>query len=233
MSDNLPDVLPDEDTPKPDPTLPPAESVINPTGVPSRYSPELFERICNMIESGMSLRQSCNKVGIPKGSFLNWTKLGSPTLDRYARAQEMQADAIFDRMKERSNQLQDRDDWLEWAKRNGVEAKLVTAIINGLDKGLGRDLDIIKRISPDRYGDRLETINRNLSISYVVSFGSQGQEQPTTVIDIPMLDITPQSRPNHDKRGGGSGSKAKTRASVQPKPNKGGKVGQTKKKGAG
>lgn len=71
-------------------------------GRPSDYTPEIADRICNLIaESDISLRQICAMAGMPhRTTVLRW--LADPKraefASKYARAREGQADAVFDGM---------------------------------------------------------------------------------------------------------------------------------------
>ena len=61
------------------------------------FSQELFDRICERIADGESLRTICAEDGMPrKASVMRWLAADAALSDQYARAREMQADALFD-----------------------------------------------------------------------------------------------------------------------------------------
>jgi hypothetical protein len=63
----------------------------------AEFSPELFDAICERIADGDSLRSICLEPDMPsKASVMRWLAADTALSDQYARAREMQADALFD-----------------------------------------------------------------------------------------------------------------------------------------
>ncbi len=61
------------------------------------YSQEVAESICQQIADGKSLRAICAADDMPdKATVFRWLEANAEFRDRYARAREAQADAIFD-----------------------------------------------------------------------------------------------------------------------------------------
>lgn len=63
----------------------------------AEYSKELFDRICERIAEGESLRAICQGDDMPnKATVFRWLANDDKLSDQYARAREAQADVIFD-----------------------------------------------------------------------------------------------------------------------------------------
>lgn len=70
-----------------------------PTGRPSSFTQETAVTICARLADGESLRSICEGEGLPtKTTVMRWLADDRYTAfrDQYARAREMQADALFD-----------------------------------------------------------------------------------------------------------------------------------------
>ena len=62
-------------------------------GRPSIYSPDLADRLCELIASGMSLRKACEIDGIPSTTtVMKWLREREDFAAQYARAREVQAE---------------------------------------------------------------------------------------------------------------------------------------------
>ena len=75
-------------------------------GRPSVYSEALVERICMLIAEGQSLRAICQEDGVPELMTINrWLGDGKHEdfVSKYARAREMQADAMDDKILQIAN----------------------------------------------------------------------------------------------------------------------------------
>jgi hypothetical protein len=58
-------------------------------GRPSDFTPDMGDRICQSLSSGLSLRQTCQQEGIPAmGTVLRWVKDFPAFREQYARARE-------------------------------------------------------------------------------------------------------------------------------------------------
>ena len=67
----------------------------------AEFSQELFDRICDRIAEGESLRSICQADDMPsKTSVMRWLANDAALSDQYARAREMQADALFEEILE-------------------------------------------------------------------------------------------------------------------------------------
>lgn len=65
------------------------------------YSPELAEKILDRIAGGESLRRICADEGMPhRLTVLRWLEADKELATKCARARELQADSIFDELRE-------------------------------------------------------------------------------------------------------------------------------------
>src|SRR5690606_532057 len=84
-------------------------------GRPSDYSEALVDAICERIANGESLRSICSDDDMPsKTSVFNWLAKHPEFLTKYARAREVQAEALADEMIDIADN--GTNDWME--KRN-------------------------------------------------------------------------------------------------------------------
>lgn len=66
-------------------------------GRPSRYSPELAEKIFTLLASGLSMARICKREDMPHvATVARWSAENPAFRDAYMRAREAQADALFD-----------------------------------------------------------------------------------------------------------------------------------------
>ncbi len=72
---------------------------------PTKYTPELAERLLGFIAVGDSVRQACDRDGMPdKATFFRWLAHEGPEYDhlrvQYEKAKEMRAEARFERLRD-------------------------------------------------------------------------------------------------------------------------------------
>lgn len=71
----------------------------NKPGRPSDYTPEVADDICALLASGESLLRVCKRQGMPdKSTVFRWMAAHEDFRDKYAKATEARADAIFEEM---------------------------------------------------------------------------------------------------------------------------------------
>jgi hypothetical protein len=64
---------------------------------PEGYGQETADTICEMLADGKSLRAMCREDGMPSTSTVcKWLARNAEFAEQYARARELQADALFD-----------------------------------------------------------------------------------------------------------------------------------------
>lgn len=128
-----------------------------PAGRPSTYGPEITDIICERIANGESLKSICEEDGLPdKATVFRWLAAHEEFRDRYARAREVQADALFDDILSIADD--GRNDWME--RKNG-DGENIGWQENG--EALRRSqlrIDARKwmagKLRPKKYGDKLE-----------------------------------------------------------------------------
>lgn len=68
-------------------------------GRPSDHRPEVADDICSLLASGKSLVKVCERPGMPdKSTVFRWMAVHEAFRDKYAKATEARADAIFEDM---------------------------------------------------------------------------------------------------------------------------------------
>jgi hypothetical protein len=146
-------------------------------GRPSIFTQDLADRIClNISTSNKSLRTICKELGISVASVLNWLndKEKPEFLAQYTRAKEEQADFLAEEMIEiaddgsndsmivydnqgKPKEVEDK----EWTNRSKLRVETRKWIAS--------------KLKPKKYGDKLQTenkndnINRNITIEVVPS----------------------------------------------------------------
>lgn len=126
-------------------------------GRPSDYSHEVADQICERIADGESLKGICEDAEMPsKSTVFKWLSIHAEFADKYARARETQADAIFDEILDIADD--GRNDWME---RKDAEDENLGWRENG--EALRRSqlrIDARKwmagKLRPKKYGEKLE-----------------------------------------------------------------------------
>ena len=121
----------------------------------AQFSQELFDRICEEIAEGRSLRDICQQDDMPnKATVFRWLAQDEKLSDQYARAREEQADHIFDEILDIADNA--RNDWME---RNGEDDAGYQANGEHIQRSRLR-IDARKwmagKLRPKVYGDKLD-----------------------------------------------------------------------------
>lgn len=133
-----------------------------PKGSGSGYTPEIALAICEALANGQSLRSYCREDGKLKPSTVcTWLVEHKDFAERYARAREAQADALFEEALEIAD-----DGSNDWMERHDGEN--VGYAINGEHVSRSRlRVDTRKwaagKMRPAMYGDR-QTIDVNRGV---------------------------------------------------------------------
>lgn len=69
-------------------------------GRPTDYSPEVADRLCELVLEGRTVTQACEAVGIDKSTVYRWLRTHLDFRDKYARAREEAAHANADDVQE-------------------------------------------------------------------------------------------------------------------------------------
>ena len=111
----------------------------NKIGRPTKYTKKLADEICSLLSSGKSIREVCEKPGMPSpATIFNWLldEDKEEFLENYERAQEARADMMFEELisiadSKNKNVMRDRlrVDTRKW---------------------------VLSRMKPKKYGDKLD-----------------------------------------------------------------------------
>lgn len=135
------------------------------------YPKDIADQICEKIADGESLRTICEEEGMPsKTTVFRWLADDEQFRDQYARAREMQADAIFDDILSIADD--GRNDWM--LRKYGDDERYVE---NG--EALRRSalrIDARKwmagKLRPKKYGDKLD-VEHNGKVSFEITVGGE------------------------------------------------------------
>lgn len=130
---------------------------IMPAGRPSSYSPELSDKICAEIASGMSIRTICKSDDMPcMATIFNWLRTIPQFLEHYEKAKEEQADALTEEMLDIAD-----DGTNDWMQIHGKDGESLGWKVNGEHVQRSRlRLDarkwIASKLKPKKYGEKLD-----------------------------------------------------------------------------
>ena len=118
-------------------------------GRPSKFTPELAEKICELLMDGMSLRQIGTLPDMPdRGTVVRWTLSDEGFADMVARARTEQADLMDDRILEVAEKVE-RGELHPHAGRVVLSAFQWRA----------------EKLKPRRYGNRLDVTTGDRPLS--------------------------------------------------------------------
>lgn len=139
-------------------------------GRPSKYRPLLARRICESIESGLSLRQTCQLEGMPAASAVHrWLNDHPEFQEQYAKARQVLcehwADEILDIADDGTN---------DWMNRPGDDGEEVRVIDHEHIARSRLRVDtrkwVLSKLSPKKWGDKQEIDVINSDGSIVAGF---------------------------------------------------------------
>ena len=140
----------------------------------TKFSPEIFDQICERLSDGESLRDICMADDMPnKATVFRWLANDKTLSDQYARAREVQADALFDDCLAIADQYE----------RDEKTADGATDHINRAKLRIDTRKWMAGKLRPKKYGDKIEV--NNLS--------SDGSMKPVIV-----QFVSPKSDDNSD-----------------------------------
>lgn len=139
------------------------------------FSQELFDQICDRMADGESLRKICLSDDMPsKGTVMRWLAEddGGKLRDQYARARDMQADALFDECLDIADD--GVNDWVEdqdgGEKYNGDHVQRARLRIDTRKWMAGK-------LRPKKYGDKLDVdLNGSLKVETVAVEFRKGRD---------------------------------------------------------
>lgn len=121
----------------------------------STYTEEMADKICERIADGESLKAIWEEEAMPsKATVFKWLGQNASFVDKYARAREAQADALFDDILSIADD--GRNDWME---RRGEEDAGWVANGENIRRAQLR-IDARKwmagKLRPKKYGEKLD-----------------------------------------------------------------------------
>lgn len=126
------------------------------SGRPSEYTEEIGILICQRIADGESLRKICKDDDMPaRSTVFRWLVHEDGFSDRYTRARELQADAIFDEILDISDD--GRNDYMESSDdEGGIAYKLNGEHIQRSRLRVDARKWMAGKLRPKKYGEKLE-----------------------------------------------------------------------------
>ncbi|HDR9164856.1 TPA: terminase small subunit protein [Burkholderia vietnamiensis] len=120
-------------------------------GRPSGFTEEIADVICERLAGGESLRAICRDDGMPSTSMVfRWLSEFSSFRDRYARAREAQADALFDEILEIADETAFDTEITESGSRPNSEWIARSRLRVDARKWMA------SKLAPKKYGEKLE-----------------------------------------------------------------------------
>lgn len=123
----------------------------------TQFSQDLFDRICDRIAGGESLRSICSDDDMPsKEAVRKWLAkdAGGELVAQYARARDAQADAIFDEIIDIADNA--ANDWMEENGKDAVGYQLNGEHIQRSKLRIDARKWMAGKLRPKVYGDKLD-----------------------------------------------------------------------------
>lgn len=120
------------------------------TGRPSKYTPEIAQRMCEMLAEGVPLREICRQDGFPEWrTVYDWMYRDEALSAAIARAREVGQDAIAEQI---------------WLDMNQEPERILSEGGGRIDSGYVQwqkakaeiGLKLLAKWNPKRYGDRMQ-----------------------------------------------------------------------------
>jgi hypothetical protein len=121
---------------------------------PSEYNQEKVDLICDRLADGESLRSICRDSDMPStGTVCRWLGQNKAFQEQYARARELQADALFDETLDIADDA--TNDWMQ--KQDGEGG--VAFVLNGENIQRSRlrietRKWLVGKLRPKKYGEK-------------------------------------------------------------------------------
>lgn len=121
----------------------------------AEFSQDVFDRICERIADGESLRAICADQGMPsKSNVFRWLAANKDAADQYARARDAQADAIFDEILDIADNAV--NDWMETHGADDVGYRANGEHIQRSKLRIEARKWMAGKLRPKVYGDKLD-----------------------------------------------------------------------------
>lgn len=187
---------------------------LNHFGPATQFNADVFERIMLDIESGCSVKKAAIKHGIAHPTLYAWVD-NFGLSDRFTQAKLTLGHDRFNRVFGIVQQLACFEKWKGDAKDKQVRVK-------ALDLQSRLELELAKRLNRAEYGDKVETLNTNINMSYVVSLGPESQAYAPAPQVVDVVSV---------QDGSGVESVNKGSKLTKPKASKSGPKGSGRKAG--
>ena len=123
----------------------------------AEFSPELFDRICERIAEGESLRSICQDEDMPSTTAVKKWLIkddGGALVAQYTRAREMQADTLFEDILDISDDA--RNDWMQREGEGASGYALNGEHIQRSRLRVGTRKWMAGKLRPKVYGDKVD-----------------------------------------------------------------------------
>ena len=131
---------------------------------PKEEKDKIFSEICDLIASGLSLRNAIDKSGtISKKVFFDWIDSEREKSDQYAQAMVDRADLKFESIEK---------DYLETPQRDPETGRIDPGWVNLQRLKIDAKKWELSKLMPKKYGDRLELDNKLSGEVNIISLGS-------------------------------------------------------------
>lgn len=137
-------------------------------GRPSIYSEEIVDAICERLADGRSLRSICLDDDMPgQTTVFRWlAEEGKESFrQKYARARETQADAIFDECLDIADNA--ANDWMERQGENSEGWELNGEHVQRTRLRLDTRKWMAGKLAPKKYGDKLDLTTDGKSLNWM------------------------------------------------------------------
>lgn len=124
-------------------------------GRPTRKTPEIVDKICELISLGYTNRQACEQAGIEQCMLYTWIAKDEAFAEQYARACDFRCQRWADEITEITDDA--TNDWIEREKKNG-ESGIVFNREHFERSRLRVDTRkwLLSKLVPKKYGDKVD-----------------------------------------------------------------------------
>lgn len=135
----------------------------------AEFSQELFDRICERIAEGESLRAICGDADMPSTTAVKKWLIkddGGALVAQYARAREMQADTLFEEVLDIADDA--RNDWMERRADQGTGYELNGEHLQRSRLRVDARKWMAGKLRPKVYGDKVD-VSGNVGFTVTIA----------------------------------------------------------------
>lgn len=153
--------------------------MVNNVGRPSKYTPQLGERICAEIAAGRSVRAICEDEWCPVSSTIFYWLAGNKQFsEQYAQAREQQAELFAEQIIEIADDA--RNDFMERETEKGAIVLCDHENINRSRLRVDARKWVVSKILPKKYGDSVKVGDmQGNPLGFFVTFADAGDKTTT------------------------------------------------------